>query len=109
MTPIQPILVALLIAAAVLYFGKLRSLLLDRLVVLVLIACGIVMVIAPDLTTRIAHAVGVGRGTDLVIYLGLVGFAFLWLVLYSEVRTLQVRISELARAIAIDKTRNPGE
>src|SRR5215471_18636077 len=109
MTPIQPILLILLVAAAILYFSRLRSLLLDRLVVALLLATGIIMVLAPDLTTRVAHLVGVGRGADLVIYLSLIGFGFLWLILYSEIRALQARLTDLARDIAIEKSRGPDD
>jgi hypothetical protein len=106
MTPIQIILVVLLVIGAALYFSKLRSLLLDRLLVVALIGLAIAMIVKPGLTTRVANWVGVGRGVDLIFYLTLVGLSFVLLILYSEVRTLQSRLTELTRAVAIANSRN---
>jgi len=105
--PVQLILIVMLIAAVFLYFSRLRSGLMDRLVVLLFAIVGIFMAALPDVTTRIASLVGVGRGADLFMYLALVGLAFLGLVLYSRIRDLEATITDLARATALNTARTP--
>ena len=51
--------------------------------------------------------VGVGRGADLVLYLGLLALAFVCLLLYSKIRELEVALTDLARSIAIAEARKP--
>ena len=52
------------------------SLLVRRGIALLALALGAVAVLFPDLVTLVAHAVGVGRGTDLVVYVLCVTFLF---------------------------------
>jgi len=108
MRPVQPILIVLLIGIVVVYFSRLRSGVLDRLVVLLFAMAGIVMAAVPDLTTRLAGLAGVGRGADLFMYFALLGFGFLGLVLYSKLRDLEASITELARSIAVERATAPG-
>ncbi len=89
MRPVQPILIILLIVILFLYFGRLRSGMMDRVVVAAFVLLGMVMAAMPDLTTRIAAAVGVGRGVDLFFYMAFIGFGFFGLLLYSRLRDLQ--------------------
>lgn len=57
-----------------------------------------------DLTT-LAHAVGVGRGADLALYLGL-SLCFLAIAaLLVQLRHLQVRFTQLAREVALMQAR----
>lgn len=107
MRPVQFVLILMLIGVLVLYFNRLRSGVLDRLVVLVLGALGIVMVVAPDWTNAVAHAVGVGRGVDLFFYLAIVGFAFGLLILYSKIRELEASITQLVRTLALERAEAP--
>jgi hypothetical protein len=99
--PVQLILIVLLIALIYLYFSRLRSGILDRVAVLAFALGGMVMVAFPDVTMKMAGAVGVGRGADLFTYLSLVGFAFFGLVLYSKIRDLEATITDLSRVIAL--------
>lgn len=59
-----------------------------------------VAVLRPDLVTAVAHAVGVGRGTDLLLYLLIVAFTFAMVGLYRKVRDLEDQIAALTRAQA---------
>ena len=105
--PIQVILIGLIAASMVVYFTRLRSRLLDRLLVLAVAGLGAAMVVAPDATNGVANAVGVNRGADLVFYVSLLGLGFLWLLLFSKVRESEQRQTELARAIAIQHAHRP--
>lgn len=101
MRPVQVILALLFLLMLVLYFSRLRSSVLDRLVVVVFSLLGLSMVIAPDLTNWAAGLVGVGRGADLLIYFSIIGFAFVILLFYSKIRAIEASMTELARTVAI--------
>ncbi|MEX1071977.1 MAG: DUF2304 domain-containing protein [Anaerolineales bacterium] len=101
MTPIQLLLIFFSLLMAVFYFRRLRSRLLDRLVFFALVAIAVVMVARPDWASALANWLGVGRGADLVTYLGISGLVFLWLGLYTRQRELDVRLTELARRLTI--------
>ena len=94
---IQLILIPSFALLTVLYFRRFRSLLLDRMIVLGIGAVGILTVLFPQTTVAVAHLFGVGRGTDLVMYLGLTGLSFVCIILFSKVRTLEARLTEVAR------------
>ncbi len=59
------------------------------------------VVLFPDMSNRLAHAVGVGRGADLLLYLLTLSFIFLSINLYLKSKQEQRRIVQLARKIAI--------
>jgi hypothetical protein len=107
MTPIQLLLILISISAALLYFRRLRTRLLDRAVFFVLVLLAVVMVARPDWANAVANFLGVGRGADLVTYLGISGLAFLWLGLYTRQRELDLRLTELARRMAIYEAQPP--
>jgi hypothetical protein len=69
---------------------------------------GGVLILFPEIARRLAHAVGIGRGVDFVIYP-----VVIWLVresLLTRRRRLEVeaRLTELARAVAIERARSVG-
>ncbi len=66
MSLIQPLLVVSLLLISALYLARFRSRIFDRFIILAIVATGIVFVCFPDLTSRRANRVGVGRGTDRV-------------------------------------------
>jgi hypothetical protein len=108
MKPIQPILILFLLVIAIVYFLRLRNKTYDRLIVLFIILGGILLVLMPDLSAEIASIVGVGRGADLLLYLGLVGLLFICLLLYSKVRELEAALTDVVRGIAIAEARIAG-
>jgi hypothetical protein len=109
MRPVQFILIVLLGIGTYVYFNRLRSGLLDRMMVLLFAVLGAVMTIAPDFTTSVANLVGVGRGVDLFFYLSILGLAFMCLLLYSRIRQLESSITELTRALAVKRANDPDE
>jgi small membrane protein len=69
---------------------------------LVLFAVAIVYaVMRPDELTAIARLLGVGRGTDLVLYALVVAFMAGMFSMYQRFRVVDRRYTELARALAI--------
>ena len=81
----------------------LRSRAWSLLLLCVLIGLGVVAVVAPELTTVVANAVGVGRGADLLIYLLIVTLFFVILMMFARIRTLQDQITRLAREMSIEE------
>lgn len=106
MTRVQVLLIGLLLGVAVLYFARLRSQLLDRLLVLAISAVMFALVLRPSFTQTAADYVGVGRGADLVIYVGFLGVGFAATVLLSKVRVLERQVTELARWAALSSAVN---
>ncbi|CAN5616663.1 DUF2304 domain-containing protein [soil metagenome] len=97
------LVVALGTAAFLLIRGRptALNLLLRRAVTLAIILLGVVAVLAPSLVTRLANLVGVGRGTDLVVYVLGVTFLFVTIALYLRLGELHDRMVELARRYAL--------
>ena len=62
---------------------------------------GMVFVLFPSLSNKLAKYVGVGRGADLIIYVFMV-FSFLYAIfLYAKLRKMQQDQTEIIKAIAI--------
>ncbi|MEX1246976.1 MAG: DUF2304 domain-containing protein [Anaerolineales bacterium] len=107
MTPIQWLLILVAAAIVVVYFNRLRTRLLDRLIFFVLAVVAIALVVQPEWANELAHYLGVGRGADLLVYVGFSGLAFLWLGLYTRQREMDVRLTDLARRIALLQAEKP--
>ncbi|HKQ73208.1 MAG TPA: DUF2304 domain-containing protein [Blastocatellia bacterium] len=101
MNLIQVTLTLASVAIVALYFARMRSQLLDRVVVGALFMASLVAIIRPDLTTTVAHYFGVGRGSDLVFYLMISGLAFICVVIYIKLRKLEETQTIIIREIAI--------
>jgi hypothetical protein len=95
------------IGAIVLYFRYFRSQLKDRLTALVLFILTLIAVLFPETVTWSAHVLGVGRGTDLIIYLLSLCFVFVSLLLYSKLSRLEQKQTELVRQLAIHSAKTP--
>jgi small membrane protein len=76
------------------------SRLLSRIVVLVALV-GIIFVIQPSLTNKLANFVGVGRGADLIIYCWLLISLILIVNLQLKIISVNQTVTELARQIAL--------
>jgi hypothetical protein len=78
-----------------------RRLALTRIASIVVAICWVVAVIDPDLVTWVANLIGVGRGTDLVLYLLVVVFTISSVAQYQRIRRLEDRIADLTRSQAL--------
>jgi hypothetical protein len=108
MNLIQPLLVASLLMIGVIYLNRFRSRIIDRIIILLILATGIVFVCFPALTSRIANIVGVGRGADLLLYASLVSIGFLLTVFYAKIREMSQTITRLTREISLREVRKGG-
>lgn len=64
-------------------------------------------VIRPDDLTWIANRLGVQRGTDLVLYALVMGFAFVTVSTWVRFREQELRYARLARTIALSHAVRP--
>ncbi|MFN3601029.1 MAG: DUF2304 domain-containing protein [Dietzia sp.] len=64
-------------------------------------------VLRPDDLTVLANALGVQRGTDLVLYALVMGFAFVTVSTYVRFREQELRYARLARSIALQNAVRP--
>ena len=100
----QILFVAVLVFLVV-YIFLLRTAHTDRFVYLALALIGILFVLAPDLSTDIAHTLGIGRGVDLVIYTFILTGLFYSVTITSELKRLNRQMTALVRQIALDNPR----
>ena len=79
-----------------------------RLLALAAGLAGIVLVLFPDLSMRLAALFGVTRGVDLVLYLSIVALGFLWLHQAAKVQDLERKLALLVRELALRESSEPG-
>jgi hypothetical protein len=106
MTSIQGILIAGFVIAAIFAGTVFRAKLVYRLLALLLFLTATTLIIFPDLTTTIAHALGVGRGADLLLYVSLIAGIDAALLLYLRIRDLEQKITRLVRDVALRDARH---
>lgn len=107
--------IKVLLIVAALGFGVLlvrerapgRQQLLRRLAGLVIVGLGIVAVLWPMITTQVANAIGVGRGTDLVLYVLVMVFIYTALATSQRIHHLERQLTLLVRELAIHRAEEP--
>jgi small membrane protein len=72
-----------------------------RIALVVFAVANVYAVMRPNDLTAIAHALGVGRGTDLVLYALVVAFMAGVFSMFQRFRVVDRRYTELARTVAI--------
>ncbi|MDY5584319.1 MAG: DUF2304 domain-containing protein [Arcanobacterium sp.] len=83
-----------------------KNVALRRLLLIAFVALAVISIIFPEITTQIAHLLGVGRGVDLMVYLLIIAFLSYSVVSYRRINILESRIIDLAREQALI-TANP--
>ena len=72
------------------------------LVGMVLWSLATVAILMPELTTIAAVKLGIGRGTDLLVYLSAIGFLLAFFYFYQKCRRLESDLTQVVRNLAID-------
>lgn len=72
-----------------------------RIGLLAFAAVNVIAVLRPEEVSAVAQQLGVGRGTDLVLYLLVIAFLFGMLSYYLRFKVVDRRFTELARLLAI--------
>ena len=84
-----------------------RHLAIRRLLMVLILALTVLAVIFPNALNRVAHAVGVGRGADLLLYGLIVVFVGNALVQQRRSRHIEREMTLIARRIAIAEAQLP--
>lgn len=74
---------------------------------LVVVVMAIIAVLWPQLTTYVAKAVGVGRGTDLVLYVFVMVFIYNAVATTQRLHRLEHQVTTLTREIALQRVQTP--
>lgn len=86
-----------------------RHLALRRIAIAGFAVLAALSVLFPDAWNAAARIVGVGRGTDLLLYGTIVVFLLYMVTTYRRFRAMETQITLLARRVAIDEARLVGE
>lgn len=103
MTIIQIILAIGVILIAIYMYLRLRSSLFDIILIVLFFVAGVFFILFPETTTDIALWVGVSRGADLLSYSCILFLFFLILKLYSRLRRVEEKFTELVRNKSLEE------
>ena len=108
MTSIQIVLITLSLLVAVFGSHAFRAKLPSRLLAAFFFVTATGLILFPASTTVLAHALGVGRGTDLLLYIAILAGIHAVLMLYVRTIRLNRKITEQIRATAIREAQSLG-
>jgi hypothetical protein len=77
-----------------------------KLILIALTGIAVLSILRPGLTGKVANMVGVGRGTDLLLYLLTAVFLYVAVGFFLRFRDLERQLTILARRVALDEA-NP--
>lgn len=81
-----------------------------RLILVALVFVAIVSILRPELTTKVANLVGVGRGTDLLLYLLTAVFLYVVMGFYLKFKDVERQLTLLVRHQALtEASRSPAQ
>lgn len=104
MTLIQIILIAavfLITVASIRFLPGEKSLAVKRLLALIFVVVAVWAILMPDMLTVVAKFIGVGRGTDLLLYLFIIVFLFFAASVIRAKARSDARVTHLAREVAL--------
>lgn len=84
-------------------FESLRFRIFSRVAFTAVVLVSIVAVLFPEITSRIANSLGIGRGSDLVFYLSTLSQIGLIGILMAKFRELDSRMSKIVRELSLLK------
>ncbi len=103
------IVVVVLVVARLFRSRGARAQAIRRIGLVVFAGFAAVSILFPDVWNRIARLVGVGRGTDLVLYALVVAFLSFMATTYLRFRDLETSYTRLARRIALSEVRTTAD
>jgi len=97
---IVSVLLALIVVLTV-YVGSHRLSGLTTVAILAIAMAGISMVVVPGVASNAAAMLGVGRGTDLLLYFSVIAGLFVTAHFYFRTKSLEAQVIELVRAVSL--------
>ncbi|MFF4846982.1 DUF2304 domain-containing protein [Streptomyces sp. NPDC001194] len=101
---IQLLLIAGSVSMALMFirtWGQAKNRAWKRIAFSLFVIVNVYAVLRPTDVTWVAHQLGVGRGTDLVLYVMVLAMGFLTLNTFLRFRSLEKKITDLARTVAL--------
>ncbi|TDK23546.1 DUF2304 domain-containing protein [Arthrobacter crusticola] len=80
-----------------------------RIMVLLFAIAAVFSIFFPTILTQLASMVGVGRGTDLMLYAFIVSFLVYMSTTHQRFRQMETTLTKLSRRIALDEAVKPWE
>jgi hypothetical protein len=106
---ILAIVAVVAIAIVVVRGGGARHQAVRRILLVLFVLGAAVAVLFPQVLTWLANLVGIGRGTDLLLYVMVIAFLALVATTYRRFRQMEEQITTLARRVALlDSDPTPG-
>lgn len=104
------VIAVLLVSLALMRGGSnARHLAVRRILLMMFAVAAALSVFFPEALTRVATFLGIGRGTDLVLYGVVVSLFVFMATTYQRFRHSETALTKLSRRIAIDEAEKPGE
>lgn len=103
------LVVAVILASLAMMRGGVNAqhLAVRRIMLMVFALAAALSIFFPDTLTRVAGFLGIGRGTDLVLYAAIVCFFVFIATTYHRFRGMETSITTLSRRIALDEAPKP--
>ena len=101
------IVVVIVVAAGLLRGRGARTQAVRRLGLVFFAALAVWSILFPSVWNQFAKLVGVGRGTDMVLYALVVAFLSFTLTTYVRFREFETRYTKMARRLALDEAGPP--
>lgn len=108
MTFFQLLLILGIVAAAILSIRFLRgerSLAIKRIFALAAAFAAILAILFPSILTKVANFFGIGRGTDLLLYVSVIGALLFAVATVRAKARSDARVTQLARSVALMEAR----
>ena len=105
MTPIKILLALPLVLIILRFLPRLNDKTVYRVSLIFVALVGICLILFPDISNIVANKLGVGRGTDLVLYVGAVIFFISLIVLSSKLKKIEETQTEIIRQMTIEQGR----
>jgi small membrane protein len=109
MSNIQLILLGSTVFLSLFLALQLKKRILDIFLLFLMVATAAVFILWPGITSTIARKLGVGRGADLIFYLSILLFWFVILKLFSRIRRIEQKMTEIIRMDALRYAKDPSE
>lgn len=84
-----------------------RHMAIRRMMTMLFALIAVISILWPSLLQRVANLVGIGRGTDLVLYAFIVSFLIFMATTYQRFRAQEVALTKLSRRIALKEAEKP--
>jgi hypothetical protein len=104
---IAAVVAVLVIAFFVLRGGGARHQAVRRILLVLFVLGAAVSVFFPQVLTWLANLVGIGRGTDLLLYVLVIVFLGIVATTYRRFRQMETQITQLSRRLALESAEKP--